>query len=61
MIQSHHDVTVHSAPALMDCSTLTLIAEVVPASSSIAGRALRAGAAMLVGSLSDPVAPKARV
>lgn len=39
---------------------LTLVAEVVLAPSPIAGRALGAGAAMLVWSLTDPVAPGER-
>lgn len=35
----------------------TFVAQVIPASSSIAGRAMGAGAAVLVRSLADPVAP----
>lgn len=37
---------------------LTFVAQVVPASSSVAGRALGTGAAVLVRSLADPVAPE---
>lgn len=37
---------------------LTFVAQVVPASSSVAGGALGTGAAVLVRSLADPVAPE---
>lgn len=36
---------------------LTFVAQVIPTSSAIAGRALGTRAAMLVWSLADPVAP----
>lgn len=35
----------------------TFVAQVIPASSSVAGRAVGARAALLVRSLADPVAP----
>lgn len=38
-------------------AALTFVAQVVPASSSVAGRAMGTRAAVLVRGLADPVAP----
>ena len=60
----YNDTKIQSAPqsppTLEVCSSLTLITEVVSASSSISRWALGARAAMLVWGLPDPVSPKER-